>query len=80
MRKTSICGRVGFLRSTFENKGGLCNMLVLEQDVDVNICVGGVHSVANQEGAVLAVQDLDPNPGQLLSGTHNLHVKRLLAR
>lgn len=75
-----IFGLFGFLRSTFENKRGLCNMLVLEQDVDVNVCVGGVHSVANQEGAVLAVQDLDPNPGHLLSGRHNLHLKRLLAR
>lgn len=55
-------------------------MLALEQDVDVNVCVGGVHSVANQEGAVLAIQDLDPNPGHLLGGRHNLHLKRLLAR
>lgn len=38
-------------------------MLVLEQDVDVNICVGGVHSVANQKGTILTIQDLDPNPG-----------------
>lgn len=53
-------------------------MLVLEQHVDVNVGVGGVHSVANQIGAVLTIQDLDPNPGHLLSSRYNLHLKSLL--
>lgn len=55
-------------------------MLVLKQNVDVNVRVGGIHSVANQEGAILAVQDLDPNPGELLHWRHDLHFKGLLAR
>lgn len=55
-------------------------MLVLEQDVDVDVCVGGVHSVANQIGAILTIQDLDPNPGHLLSSRYNLHLKSLLTR
>lgn len=37
-------------------------MLVLEQDVDLNVCVGGIHSVANQKRAILTIQDLGPNP------------------
>lgn len=55
-------------------------MLVLEQNVDVNVRVGGVHSVADQEGAILTIQDLDPDPGELLHRRHDLHFKRLLTR
>lgn len=55
-------------------------MFVLEQNVDVNVPVGGVHSVANQEGAVLTIQDLDPNPGEIFYCRHNLHLKSLLTR
>lgn len=55
-------------------------MLVLEQNVDVNVRVGGVHSVADQEGAILTIQDLDPDPGELLHWRHDLHFKRLLTR
>ena len=55
-------------------------MLVLEQDVDVNVCVGGVHSVADQKGAILTVQDLYPNPGQRLHRRYNLHLKGFLTR
>lgn len=38
-------------------------MLVVEQDVDVNLWVGGIHPVADQKGAILTIQDLQPNPG-----------------
>lgn len=55
-------------------------MLVLEQNVDMNVCVGSVHSVAHQEGAILTIQDLDPNPGEVLHWRHNLHFKGLLTR
>ncbi len=67
-------------RSTFENKWRLGHVLVLEQDVDVKIRVGGVHSVANQEGAIVTIQNLDPNPGELLHRRHNLHFEGLLTR
>lgn len=53
-------------------------MLVLEQNVDVEVRVGGVHSVANQEGAVVTIQDLDPNSGELLHWGHHLDLKGLL--
>ncbi len=72
-------GQLG-LCSTLENERRLGDVLVLEQNVDVNIRVGGIHSVANQEGAILTVQDLDPNPGELLHWRHNLHFKGLLTR
>lgn len=49
--------------ATFKNKWGLCDMLIFEQDVDVNVCVGGIHPVADQKGAILTIQDLEPNPG-----------------
>lgn len=35
--------------STSENEWRLGDVLALEQDVDVEVRVGGVHSVANQE-------------------------------
>lgn len=53
-------------------------MLALEQNVDVKVRVGGIHSVANQEGPILAIQDLDPNPSKLLHRRVNLHFEGLL--
>lgn len=48
---------------TFKNERGVCDMLVFEQDVDVKVWVGGIHPVADQKGAILTIQDLQPNPG-----------------
>ena len=55
-------------------------MFVLEQDVDVKVRVGGIHSVADQEGAIMTIQDLDPDPGELLRWRLDLHFKGLLTR
>lgn len=55
-------------------------MLVFEQNVDVELCIGGVHSVANQERPILSIQDLNPDPGELLHWRHDLHFKGLLSR
>lgn len=49
--------------ATFKNKWGVCNMHIFEQDVDVNVWVGGIHPVADQKGAILTIQDLEPDPG-----------------
>lgn len=38
-------------------------MLIFEQDVDVNVWIGGIHPVADQKRAILTIQDLEPNPG-----------------
>lgn len=67
-------------RPTFENKRWLGNVLVLQQNVDVKLRVGGVHSVADQEWAIPTIQDLDPNPGELLHRRHNLYFKGFLTR
>ena len=64
--------------STSEDERGLGDMLVLQQHVDVKVRVGGVHSVSNQERPVVTIQDLDPNPGELLHRGHDLHVKGVL--
>ena len=41
--------------ATFKKKWGVCNMLIFEQDVDVNVWVSGVHPVADQKGAILTI-------------------------
>lgn len=66
--------------STFKDVRRLCNGLALEQNVDVEVGVGGVHSVANQERPVLTIQDLNPDPGELLRGRHHLHFEERLTR
>lgn len=48
---------------TFKNERGVCDMLIFEQDVDVNVWIGGIHPVADQKRAILTIQDLEPNPG-----------------
>ena len=55
-------------------------MLLLQQNLDVQVRVAGVHPVAHQERAVPPVQNLDPYSGKLLGGRRNLHVKGLLPR
>lgn len=55
-------------------------MLVFEPDVDVNLWVGGIHPVANQKGAILTIQDLQPNPGEMLPRGGHFHLKGFLTR
>lgn len=54
-------------------------MLVFEQNVNMQVCVAGVHPVAYEERAVSAIQNLDPDPGELFCGTHDLHLEGALA-
>lgn len=41
--------------------------------MNVEAWVRGIHSVSNQEGAIVTVQNLGPNPGKLLPGRNDLH-------
>lgn len=67
-------------QATFENERGVCHMLVFEQDVDVNVWVCGIHPVSDQKGAVLTIQDLQPNPGEMFPRGFDFHLKGFLTR
>lgn len=67
------------LRATFKNERGVCDVLISEQDVDVNVLVAGIHPVADQKGAILTIQDLEPDPG-CPPGGYNFNLKGFLTR
>lgn len=66
--------------STLENIGWLGNMLGIQQNMDVQVSIGGVRPVANQERPIPTIKNLNPDPGELLYWGDHLYLKSLLSR
>lgn len=55
-------------------------MLGLQENMNMQVSVGGVHPVANQERPIPTIKNLNPDPGELLCWGDDLYLKQLLSR